>query len=64
MAVNTYGLREVADLTFFDLTTNKPFLYMDYALTSTNEHSADTHMQREVRGIPEDLRLMEIDNLL
>lgn len=25
MAVNTYGLREVADLTFFDLTTKNRF---------------------------------------
>ena len=52
MAVNTYGLREVADLTFFDLTTNKPFLYMDYALTSTNEHSADTTYAMGGKGNP------------
>jgi hypothetical protein len=52
MAVNTYGLREVADLTFFDLTTNKPFLYMDYALTSTNEHSADTTYATGGKGNP------------
>lgn len=52
MAVNTYGLREVADLTFFDLTANKPFLYMDYALTSTNEHSADTTYATGGKGNP------------
>ena len=52
MAVNTYGLREVADLTFFDLTTNKPFLYMFYALTSTNEHSADTTYATGGKGNP------------
>jgi hypothetical protein len=52
MAINTYGLREVADLTFFDLTTNKPFLYMDYALTSTNEHSADTSYATGGKGNP------------
>mgnify|MGYP001492126818 FL=1 len=52
MAVNTYGLREVCDLTFFDLTTNKPFLYMDYALTSTNEHSADTTYATGGKGNP------------
>ena len=52
MAVNTYGLREVADLTFFDLTENKPFLYMDYALTSTNEHSADTTYATGGKGNP------------
>lgn len=52
MPVNTYGLREVADLTFFDLTTNKPFLYMDYALTSTNEHSADTTYATGGKGNP------------
>jgi len=52
MSVNTYGLREVADLTFFDLTTNKPFLYMDYALTSTNEHSADTTYATGGKGNP------------
>jgi len=52
MALNTYGLREVCDLTFFDLTTNKPFLYMDYALTSTNEHSADTTYATGGKGNP------------
>lgn len=52
MAVNRYGLREVCDLTFFDLTTNKPFLYMDYALTSTNEHSADTTYATGGKGNP------------
>ena len=52
MAINTYGLREVADLTFFDLTTNKPFLYVDYALTSTNEHSADTTYATGGKGNP------------
>ena len=52
MPVNTYGLREVADLTFFDLTTNKPFLYIDYALTSTNEHSAETVYATGGKGNP------------
>jgi hypothetical protein len=52
MAVNTYGLREVADLTFYDLTTNKPFLYMDYALTSNNEHSSDTTYLTGGKGNP------------
>lgn len=52
MPVNTYGLREVADLLFIDLTTNKPFLYMDYALTSTNEHSADTTYAMGGKGNP------------
>ena len=52
MPVNTYGLREVCDLTFFDLTTNKPFLYMDYALTSTNEHSAETTYATGGKGNP------------
>lgn len=42
MTVANYAMREVSDLTFINLTTNKPFLYMDYALTSTNEHSAET----------------------
>lgn len=45
-----YALREVADLTFYDLVTNKPFLYMDYALTSNNEHSADTTYARGGKG--------------
>jgi hypothetical protein len=52
MAVNTYGLREVADLLFIDLTTNKPFLYMDYAKTSTNEHSAETVYLTGGKGNP------------
>ena len=52
MAVNRYGLREVADLTFFDLETNKPFLYIDYALTSTNEHSAETVYATGGKGNP------------
>ena len=52
MPVNTYALREVADLTFFDLTTNKPFLYIDYALTSTNEHSAETVYATGGKGNP------------
>jgi len=50
MPVTKYGLREVADLTFYDLSTNKPFLYMDYALTSNNEHSADTTYARGGKG--------------
>lgn len=49
---NTYGLREVADLTFINLTTNKPFLFMDYALTSTNEHNADTAYATGGKGNP------------
>jgi len=52
MPVSTYGLREVCDLTFYDLTTGKPFLYMDYALTSVNEHSADVTYARGGKGSP------------
>lgn len=52
MGVNRYGLREVADLVFIDLETNKPFLYMDYALTSTNEHSAETTYATGGKGNP------------
>ena len=52
MAVNTYGLREVSNLTFYSLTTNKPFLYMDYALTSTNEHSMETVYAKGGQGSP------------
>lgn len=46
MTVNTYGIREVADLTFFDMTTNKPFLHIPYALTNTNEHTAQVTYAR------------------
>lgn len=56
MAVNTYGLREVADLTFFDLTTNKPFLYMDYAMTSSNEHTAESVYAVGGKGAPRRLK--------
>ena len=56
MPVNTYGLREVADLTFFDLTTNKPFLYMDYAMTSSNEHTAESVYAVGGKGAPRRLK--------
>jgi|SRR5690606_17648563 len=56
MSVNTYGLREVCDLTFFDLTTNKPFLYMDYAMTSSNEHTAESVYAVGGKGAPRRLK--------
>lgn len=46
MAVNTYGVREVADLIFYDLKTNKPFLYIPYALTNSNEHKSQVTYAR------------------
>lgn len=55
MAVNTYGIREVADLTFYDLGTNKPFLYLPYALTNTNEHTSQVTYARGGKGNPKRL---------
>jgi len=52
VTVNTYGLREVADLTFYDLTTNRPFLYLPYALTSSNEHTSQVTYARGGKGNP------------
>jgi hypothetical protein len=36
----------------YDLVTKKPFLYMDYALTSTNEHNSEQVMATGGRGNP------------
>ena len=45
-----YGQREVCDLLFLDMVTGKPFLYMDYANTTTNDHSADIAYATGGRG--------------
>lgn len=55
MAINTYGLREVADLTFYDLKNNKPFLYIPYALTSSNEHTSQVAYARGGKNNPKRL---------
>lgn len=36
-----YGIKDCANLTLFDLATDKPYLYTDYANVSTNEWSAE-----------------------
>lgn len=54
--IQNYGLREVSDLTFFSLKSDgkfdKPILYMDYALTSTNDHTLETVYARGGKGNP------------
>lgn len=55
MPVSTYGLREVADLTFYDLRNEKPFLYIPYALTSSNEHTSQVTYARGGKNNPKRL---------
>ena len=54
--IQNYGLREVSDLTFYSLLPNgkfdKPILYVDYALTSTNDHTLETVYARGGKGNP------------
>lgn len=54
--IQNYGLREVSDLTFFTLKSDgkfdKPMLYIDYALTSTNDHTLEIVYARGGKGNP------------
>lgn len=50
--MNQFASREVADLLISDFLTNKPFLFMDYALTTANSHSAESAYARGGRNNP------------
>lgn len=54
--IQNYGLREVSDLTFYTLKSDgkfdSPMLYLDYALTSTNDHTLETVYARGGKGNP------------
>lgn len=45
-----YGIKEVADLIFINLETNKPELFMDTAKMSNLELTAETTYARGGRG--------------
>lgn len=47
-----YGIKEVADLIFIDLETNKPVLFMDTAKMSNLELTGETVYARGGQGNP------------
>jgi hypothetical protein len=49
---NKYGVKEVADITFYDLTTNKPVLFLDTLKMTTIENTAETSYARGGKGNP------------
>jgi hypothetical protein len=50
-----YGAKEVCDVTFIDLTTNKPVLYIDTLKVSSLENKADQAVARGGKGNPKRL---------
>lgn len=49
---NKYGVKEVADVTFYDLVTNKPVLFLDTLKMTTIENQAETSYARGGKGNP------------
>lgn len=49
---NKYGVKEVADITIFDLATNKPILYLDTLKMTTIENTAEQSFARGGKGNP------------
>jgi hypothetical protein len=49
---NKYGVKEVADITFYDLTTNKPILFLDTLKMTTIENTAESAYARGGKGNP------------
>lgn len=47
-----YGIKEVADVTFYDLSTNKPVLFLDTLKVTSIENKADTSYARGGKGNP------------
>jgi hypothetical protein len=47
-----YGIKEVADVTFYDLTTNKPLLFLDTLKVTSIENKADSSYARGGKGNP------------
>jgi hypothetical protein len=52
MANLKYGVKEVADVTFYDLATGKPVLYLDTLKVSTIENTAESSSARGGKGNP------------
>lgn len=48
-----YGIKEVADVTFYDTETNKPVLFLDTLKVSTIEQTAEQTSARGGKGNPE-----------
>ena len=48
-----YGIKEVADVTFYDTETNKPVLFLDTLKVSTIEQTAEQVSARGGKGNPE-----------
>lgn len=47
-----YGVKEVCDITFYDLSTGKPLMYLDTLKMSTIENSAESTDARGGKGNP------------
>jgi hypothetical protein len=47
-----YGIKEVADVTFYDLTTNKPLVFLDTLKVTSIENKADSSYARGGKGNP------------
>jgi hypothetical protein len=58
MALNKYGVKEVADVTVYDLSTGKPILFLDTLKVSTIENTAENSAARGGKGNP---KLLEWD---
>ena len=48
-----YGIKEVADVVFYDTVTNKPVLFLDTLKVSTIEQTAEQVSARGGKGNPE-----------
>jgi hypothetical protein len=49
---NKYGIKEVADVTLYDLTTGKPIVFLDTLKVTSIENSAETSYARGGKGNP------------
>jgi hypothetical protein len=49
---NKYGIKEVADITLIDLSTNKPIVFLDTLKVTSIENKADSSYARGGKGNP------------
>lgn len=54
-----FGIKEVYNLNIVDFATNKPFIYVDYAETTTNENTAERTSLKGGQGY---YKLMDFDH--
>ena len=59
----TMANREVADIILYDYATGKPFLNIDYANMTTNEHTATSVYAKGGKGAPNRIRSVSYTHL-